>query len=234
MEHDVMSFIFCQFPFLTPSSTSTWYTAGSNASRDVFKASGDADRTADVCFMEADARTPCAEAPGPKIRHQGTGAIAEDAWESIKLSESAVGAGDDAARGVSVAPGMGGNPADLLLEESNSRSGPTICRRGILRIGAHAQQAWELVTNLQKAEAAGTNVARGVPVTADVAQHLVPGLAEAHLAAAVTWKPQKGKEAQQIQELRRLGAPLHAWLESAFISRCCVSVIVPCNGINLM
>ena len=84
--------------------------------------------------------------------------------------------------------------------------GPVLYRNGILRIGANAKQSWELVCNLAEADAAGDNVAAGVPVSAEEALRLVPGLSQGCLQAAVTWQAAKRRETPRVQELRARGA----------------------------
>jgi hypothetical protein len=84
---------------------------------------------------------------------------------------------------------------------------PIAYHHGILRIGAHAQQAWELSTNLERALTGGHNVAGGVPVTACDAKRLVPGLTEQHLAAALLWKAPRPRERAYVAALRDRGAP---------------------------
>lgn len=85
---------------------------------------------------------------------------------------------------------------------------PVVYRSGILRIGANAKQSWELACNLADAEAAGDNVAAGVPVSAAEALGLVPGLSERCLRAAVTWQDAVRKESPRVQALRARGVRL--------------------------
>ena len=87
--------------------------------------------------------------------------------------------------------------------------------RGILRIGAHAQQTWELAENLKKAQdesalSGDSALACDVVVTAAEARALLPGLSDAVLSAAVTSRPAlEGKRSANKQaKLRALGAPL--------------------------
>jgi hypothetical protein len=83
---------------------------------------------------------------------------------------------------------------------------PLLRHCGILRLGAHAQQTWELVTNLRNAKDSGVDTCGGRPVTAEAARKLAPGLASKRLEEARTWKVPRGREGASVRALRKLGA----------------------------
>ena len=122
-----------------------------------------------------------AAAAAAAARQYGAGAAAQLAHEPLRSSQ-------------------------VLDAGCESSAGQIVRRTGILRLGAHAQQSWELVTNLQAAQAAHGQLCGGVPVTAAEARALHPGLSEQSLAAARQWRAPKLKERKSIKVLRRQGA----------------------------
>lgn len=106
--------------------------------------------------------------------------------------------------------------------------GAVAYRHGILRVGGNAKQSWELTTNLQAIADGGEDPGNGQSLSRAAVLELVPGVTEAHVAAAQEWPRRRRRERPAARALRARGVPLPPCRTlSCTLRPCCAEAPIP-------